>query len=272
MSAAKKMQLSAVGTGRIMSPIKTTVYGPPGCGKTTFASGSPGAIYIPTEEGTNALDVARFPQPETFADVLDAIAELASGEHKYRTLVIDTLDALEPLIWAQVCANDPKKAKCIEDVGGGWGKGYVAALDQWRILLSRLEGLRKAKSMNVVLIAHSQVKKFANPEGSDFDRYDLKLAGKGASGLITEWSDVLLFATYEVEVATDLKDRTRGISTGNRIARTVHSGAFEAKNRYSLPDPMPLKWDEYRAAVKAYYAQGSSANTTQSEPQTKEVA
>ena len=248
--AEKRMKLGSITSGRVAAPIKTTVYGPAGVGKTTFASGAPSPVFIPVEEGTNALDVQRFPQPETFQDVLDAVTELGSSEHKHKTLVIDTLDALEPLIWAHVCKSGGKAS--IEDFG--YGKGYVAALEQWRILLSYLERLRAKKTMNVVLIAHAQIKKFQNPEAADYDRWELKLAGKGASGLVTEWSDALLFATHEVVAATDKNERTRGVSTGERIARTVHGAAFEAKNRYSLPDPMPLSWASYREALKAYHA------------------
>ncbi len=256
-----KMTLQAVTSGRIKSPIKTAIYGPAGVGNSTFAAGAPGAIFLPVEEGTNAIDCARFPMPETFNDVLDAIGTLATGEHKYKTLVIDTLDALEALIWQHVCAAGKKQS--IEDFG--YGKGYVAALEQWRIFLSRLEGLRKARSMSIVLVAHSQIRKFQNPEGADFDRYELKLAGKGASGLVTEWSDCLLFACYETVAAVDKNERTRGVTTGKRIARTVHGAAYEAKNRYSLPDPMDLEWGAYREALMRFHTDGGADATAAKE-------
>lgn len=250
---AGRMTLATVTTGVIAAPVKTLVYGPEGVGKSSFAAGAPSPIFLPVEEGTNHLNVARFPQPETFQDVLDAIIELGKGEHQFRSLAIDTLDALEPLIWAAVVAeaNKPDKIRSIEDFG--YGKGYVAALDKWRLLFSYLEKLRRIRSMNVVLVAHSNIKKFANPEGEDFDRYELKLAGKGASGLAKEWCDNVLFATYDVVAATDDETkRTRGFTTGKRIARTVHTGAYDAKNRFSLPDPLALEWAAYREGMVAY--------------------
>ena len=251
------MKLGSITGGRVAAPVKTTIYGVAGVGKTTFAAGAPSPVFLPVEEGTNALDVQRFPQPETFKDVIDAITELGTAEHKFRTLVVDTLDALEPLIWAHVCEQGKKAS--IEDFG--YGKGYVAALEQWRVFLSYLERLRAKRNMNVVLIAHAAVKKFQNPESADFDRWELKLAGKGASGLITEWSDSLLFACHEVVAATDKSERTRGVSTGRRVARTVHGTGYEAKNRYGLPDPMDLEWAAYREALKAHHAGGKPADT-----------
>lgn len=266
-----RMSIGAVTSGIVAAPIKTLVYGPEGVGKTSFAAGAPSPIFIPIEEGTNHLPVARFPAPETFQDVLDAITELGRTEHPYRTLVLDTLDALEPLIWEHVVrqAGKPDKIKSIEDFG--YGKGYIAALDSWRLLLAYLEKLRRAKQINVVMLAHSQIKKFQNPEGEDFDRFELKLAGKGASGVVKEWSDNVLFATYEVIASTDKDtDRTRGFSTGKRVARTTHSGAFDAKNRYSLPDPLELSWAAYRDGMKAYLtANQQSQQSQQSNQQQK---
>lgn len=245
-----KMALSSITSGKIMAPIKTLVYGPEGVGKSTFASESASPVFIPVEEGTNALDVKRFPRPETLQDFLDAIIELGKGEHEFKTVVVDTIDALEPLIWAAVCKKGKKDS--IEDFG--YGKGYTIALAEWLTVLHYLERLRALKGINVVLLAHSQVKTFKNPEGEDFDRYELKLAGKGASALCKEWSDNVLLATYEVIAATNEQTkRTRGLSTGNRIAHTVHSGAYDAKNRHSLPDPMPFVWADYRAAVAAHF-------------------
>ena len=241
--------LASITGGKVMAPVKTTVMGPPGVGKTTFAAGAPSPIFLPVEEGTNSLDVQRFPQPATFEEALAAVTLLNKEEHKYKTLVIDTLDAMEPLVWRDVCEHGKKDS--IEDFG--YGKGYVLALERWRVMLACLENLRKAKRMNIVLVAHAQIKKFANPIGADYDRWDMKLAGKGASALFVEWSDALLFAEYETLTPTDDKDRVRAVSTGNRIARTNHAGGYEAKNRFGLPDPMPLDWAAYREALQSHF-------------------
>jgi len=243
--------LGQVRSGVVAAPVKTLVFGSEGVGKSTFAAAAAGALLMPVEDGANHLSVAKLPVPTSFASVLAALDELASAEHAFKTLAVDTVDALEPLIWAAVIeeARNPK-IKSIEDFG--YGKGYVAALDRWRVFLARLEKLRSARGMNITLVAHSQIKKFQNPEGEDFDRYELKLAGKGAAGLVKEWADNVLFAAYEVVSATDENKRTRGVSTGRRIARTVHSASYDAKNRAGLPDPMELDWQVYRAAMLAY--------------------
>lgn len=240
-----RMALDRVTTGKRKRPMRVLLYGTEGVGKSTFASAAPKPIYIGTEDGTAQLDVARFAEPETWADVLQAVAQLTSDSHDYQTLAIDTLDWIEPLAWDAVCKASGKQS--IEDLG--YGKGYVAALDLWRELLARLDELREKRGMHVVLLAHSWIKTFRNPESDDFDRYELKLHAKSA-GLIKEWCDAVLFAAYETLTAKD-GTRVRGIDTGARIAHTERRAAFDAKNRYGLPASLPLEWAAFAEAVEA---------------------
>lgn len=59
-------------------------------------------MFITTEDGLGNLDVATFPMARSFADVMQAVA-LGAEDHAFKTLVIDSLDWTEPLIWDQVC-------------------------------------------------------------------------------------------------------------------------------------------------------------------------
>lgn len=244
--------LSSVTKGRQDRPFKVVVYSSAGLGKTTFAANAPASIILDIEGGTSFVDCARTPKVESLKEVLDFLGALAVESHSYRTVAIDTLDALEPLIWKHVIANDNPKyqAKTIEDVGGGYGKGYVAAIDQWRLVLGALDALY-AKGMNVVLLAHQTVKQFKSPDITidPFDRYEMKL-NKSAAALVKEWPDALLFGDYEI--ATAEKDgRTKGISTGKRVLHTVYCAAWDAKNRYGLPPVIELNWQAFETAARA---------------------
>jgi len=229
--------------------MRVLLYGTEGIGKSTFAAAAPSPIFLASEDGTAELDVARFPPPRVWTDVLDAIAELTTGEHEYRTLVIDTLDWLEPICWAHVVeqARDPK-IKSIE--GFGYGKGYQAALDAWRVFLAALEHLRNVRGMHVIMVAHAWIKPFANPEGDSYDRYELKLNAK-AAGALKEWSDAVLFARYETFTLKDDRKRVRGVSSGARVIHTQRTAAWDSKNRYDLPDTLPLDWNAFAEAVAA---------------------
>lgn len=246
-SQPKRSMLAAVTRGKIQSPDRILLYGTEGCGKTTWASNAPGAIFLPAEDGTDRVDVARLPTPRRWSDVMDAIDELRTGKHDFKTFVIDTVDAIEPLCWKYICARDGQ-----ESVGSyGYGKGYDAALDEWNIFLAALERLRREKGMSIILLAHSQIKPFKNPEGDDFDRYALNLNVK-AAGKIKEWCDSVLFARFEEIAHKDGKTKkVRGVSTGARQMHTLRTAAYDAKNRYSLPETLPLDYAEYVAAVVA---------------------
>lgn len=241
-----RMALSSVLKGKQIRPIRVLLYGTEGVGKSTWASQTPSPIFLAAEDGISNLDVARFPEPRTWMEVLEAIQSLVIESHELKTLVLDTLDWLEPLCWAHVCQQADKSS--IEDFG--FGKGYVAALDQWRILLAALDGLRTSRGMHVIMLGHSAIKPFQNPEGAAFDRYELKLH-KGAAGLLKEWADAVLFASYETFTVKD-KDgpKAKGVANGARIVRTERRAAFDAKNRQGLPFQMPLSWEDFWQAAQ----------------------
>jgi hypothetical protein len=173
--------------------------------------------------------------------VLDVIRVLETEAHEYLTVVFDTLDWLEPLLWEHICNRDG--VANIEAYG--YGKGYVAALDEWRVFLSKLERLQLAKGLNIVLLAHSWIKPFKNPEGEDFDRYEMKLNAK-ASALIREWAQDCLFTNYQTFAEKDARTkRVKGVSTGARLIYTNRCAAYDAKNRHNLPDELPLSWEAF---------------------------
>ena len=128
------MKLSDVISGPKLEPPRITIYGGAGVGKSTFAAGAPNAIFLPTEDGIGVIGADRFPLMESYDAVVEAIEELTKEDHKFKTVVIDSLDWLEPLVWKKVC--DIHKLKSIEEPG--YGKGYTFAAEIWRDLLSKL--------------------------------------------------------------------------------------------------------------------------------------
>jgi hypothetical protein len=241
--------LDKVVRGKLDEPFRIAIFGVEGVGKSTLAAGAPNPIFIPSDAGTGQLDIARFPEPKNWEEVLGMVKSL-HGNHDYKTLVIDTLDGIEPLCWIHVCNKHPKglndrtpfNAKA-GILGFPYGQGFAAALDEWRILLYELEQLRLKKHMNVIFVEHCQIKRFSNPEGEDFDRYIFKMHEK-AAGIFKDWCDAVLFAKYETYTSETEDGRTKGIDSGKRILCTSRKAAFDAKNRYNMPETIPLDWEE----------------------------
>jgi hypothetical protein len=227
--------LASVRRGRIAAPIKALVYGVEGVGKSTLGAGLPEPLFVCAESGTEQLDVARLPEPRAWSEVLGALDELAAGGHGYQSVVVDTVDWLEPLLWDHLC----HKHKWSSIEAPGYGKGYVEALSEWRQLLRRLDQVRAA-GLHVLLLAHATVRRVSPPDLEAYDRYSLKVNEKAAA-LVREWADAVLFAQYEVSTTKGRTDRVaKAYSTGERVLRTVYSASWDAKNRWGLPETVPL--------------------------------
>jgi len=229
----------------ILSP-RIMLYGVEGIGKSTFAAGAPDPIFILTEDGLGSLDVEHFPIAQSLDNVMDAIGALYAEEHPYKTVVLDSLDWLEAIIHREM--EEKYDAKDL-----AYGKGAMIAAQKWREVLDGMNALRNDKKMIVILLAHNTIKRFDSPEVEPFDRYQPKLQER-SSAVVREWADAVLFANYKTIVKKDdvgfNKTVARGISSGERMLFTTERPAYMAKNRYNLPDSIPLTWDAFANAIK----------------------
>lgn len=250
-------------------PPRILIYGPAKIGKSSFGSMANKPIFIQTEDGLDAIEADAFPMAKSFSEVLGNLAALATEDHDFKTLVVDSLDHLEPLIFNQVCQEH--NVSSIEEVMKGYGKGYIAALDLWREYLTAIDYLRETKKMTIVQIAHANIKRFESPMTDAYDRYEIKLQ-KLAAALITEKSDIVLFANYWVGITKEAESsrqkdddkRRRAVGSGERILYAEERPAFIAGNRYSLPAEIPFDKDGSYWSVIAnhvpFYKQAKQEN------------
>ena len=233
------MSKYSVTTGVQAAPVKTVLYGPEGIGKSTFASHFPDPVFIDTEGGTKRLNVARLPQPTSWAMLLDEVAEVRKGNVPCSTLVIDTADWAERLCIQAVCAR--AKVNGIEDFG--YGKGHTYVKEEFSKLLDALEEVLNA-GHNVVVLAHAAITKFEQPDAvGNYDRWSMKTS-KQVAPLLREWCDMLLFANYKtvVEKAGSGPNAKNKASGGRRVLYTTHHPCWDAKNRFGLPEEVPLDY------------------------------
>jgi len=228
-------------------------YGIHGVGKTTFGGEWPNPVFIQVEEGTpGGVELDSFGEIQSFADVLDAIGALLTEQHGYQTLVVDSLDAMEPLIWAQVCAENNWPS--IESPG--YGKGYKMLDLPWRDFLSGCKALT-ASGMAVVLIAHSEVTRFDSPTSDPYSRYSIKL-DKRAAAFVQEEADIVGFFNYRTvlkEKDVGFKKVTHGEGSGQRLIHFEERPGFLAKNRYQMPANVEYRAGQGYAAISKYFPQ-----------------
>lgn len=242
------ISLSSLKRGAEAPPPRILIHGVAGVGKTTFATSAEKSVVVRTEDGLGTIDVPHFPLANTFEEVMEAIYALYAEPHDFRTVVVDSVDWLEPLVWKRACLDNGWGS--IEEPG--YGKGYLAALTLWRQYLDGLNALRDERGMTVIQIAHTDIKRFDSPEHEPYDRYVIKLNARAAA-LLQEHSDVVLFANYRIStVKSDVgfkKTVTRALGSGERVLYTAERPAFLAKNRYGLPDTLSLDWPSFAAAM-----------------------
>lgn len=232
-------------------------------GKTSFAAMAPSPIFLYTrgEDGLDTLiksgqlpDTAQFDQAATeWKHVGFALKDLIHEEHDFKTLVIDTINGLERLCIEHLIQKefDGKMANF-----DAYGRGNKFVVPEFTNLLVDLDKLREKRNMSIILLAHSQVKTFQNPGGPNYDRWEPVLI-KETWALVDRWVDMILFGSFETHVdakKTDAKGKAHGGT--DRIIHTKRTAAFDAGNRYGLPEEIECgespkeAWANFLAALK----------------------
>lgn len=240
-----------VQTGPSTEPLRIIVTGGPGVGKTTFAAGAPGVVFLlASNEGAGDLDIPRIPI-DSWATLTKTVQQLATETHTFQTVVIDTIDAMERLCWEHLCARDG--VATIADVKKGYQNGYTFAVEEQQALIRGLDKLR-AKGIAIIALAHTAIKPFNDPEGSPYDRHTLAMQ-KEAVKLWLGWADAVLFAALDVRLVegSAKSEKDKGKARDVKPARllwTEERAAYTAKNRQGLPESIPLSWPAFASAIK----------------------
>lgn len=246
-----EINLKQIRSGKRKDPLRVLLYGPGGIGKSYWAAQWPDSIVLDIEDGLGGIDCSSLSLKEAnWENILEALNMLAEEEHQYRTVIIDSLDWCERLMHIDI-AND-RGVGSIGDLQ--FGAGYVQALSYFERMIKYLELLR-SKGVSIVLLCHAKVVSANDPMAAQYQRFGLSLNAKAAEKM-AQWADCVLFARMEISLVTEQKDfggTRKRAGGGERRLYCNESPSFTAKNRYALPDEMPLEYPVFANHINSYF-------------------
>ncbi len=245
-------------------PVKAVFYGPEGIGKSTTGAQMPDPVFIDIEGGTNQLPVARLPRPTSWEMLLDEIRSVRDGDVSgCATLVIDTVDAAELLCQEHTARNNEW-----DNIDSpGYNKGFVASATEFGRMLDLLSEVVE-HGRNVVLLGHSIVGKVTRPDESEYTIFTMNLTDRrsaSTNSMVKAWCDMLLFFDWKVYVETDKSGKGHA-SGGKRVIHTSHRVSWDAKNRFGLPDEMPMNSDSIQKIHDLMSSSQAGASQPAAEP------
>lgn len=222
-------------------PVIVTLFGEGGMGKTTLAAMFPKPVFIRTEDGTASLaghdDAYLMPLATNSEMVFEQIEALATKEHDFKTLVIDSITQLATMIESEIVEADPS-AKSINQAAGGYGAGYSTAARRHSQVRDWAGALAYEKGMNIVFIGHADTEVMELPDMDPYTRYSVRMHKKSMPNY-TDNVDAVCMIRLKTFVRGD-GDRKRAVSTGEREIICYPQAASVTKNRFNITEPLPF--------------------------------
>jgi len=244
-------------SGKKESAWKIVIYGTPGIGKSTLAAFAPKPLFLDLENGldliSNQLEkkdilLSRSPkidQWETAGEKNIGFLEALkfAAESDYKTIVIDTISALEQILTAKAVADynlsSPKKI-IVSLAEIPFNQGFDILSAQWSLVMKMLTRLQKGYDKNIILIGHSTIQRVEDPTTENYDRFSIDTHKKCLASIVNN-CDAVLFARMEVMTRNkENSEKKRAFSTGERVLFCLEQPSFLAKNRFGLPEKMKM--------------------------------
>lgn len=242
-----------------------TIVGFPGVGKSTLAALFPNPVFIQAENASTVFETwSDDMQPSFFPEIpvahagrkikpseqiLAQLRELLTQEHTFKTVVIDSITAMNILFEGEIVEFDTNGANNIGEACGGYGKGFLALAGIHVKIRNACEHLRR-KGIAVVFLAHTGVIKMKNrPEAGEYSAYSIDMHEKSRQIYVGSSDAVLYLKSRDFVMGheTDRKGQTtkfgRVSNTGERILICSSDGTIgyvDAKNRYNMPEEIDV--------------------------------
>lgn len=220
-----------------------------GFGKTTLAANAPSpAILMARGEtgyrtllGHGLAPAVPAVELDSWQHTLDTVGDLIADAQGIKTLCFDALSGFERQCSAYVCNRD-FNGDFGEKGFSSFQRGYGISATEWLKLLVALDTLRLKQGVNILILSHIQISPFKNPDAADFDRFVPDIHHKLWSPTF-KWADAVLFGRYLTVIDKEQKGKGKGIGGTDRVVYTQRRDAFDAKNRFGLPEAIDLSND-----------------------------
>ena len=219
-----------------------TIAGDAGTGKTSLAASFPKPIVIRAEDGLGSIPYDQrpdaFPLLQSADELWEQVKALLNEDHDYKTVIIDSVTALDPMFTSSILAQDGR-AKTLATALGGYGAGFQALAGMHSRLRKGLGFLNERKGMAVVFVAHADLETMRLPDVDDYSRYSLRLNAKSLPPYIDD-VDLVGFVRLAAVVRGDEGERKKVISNGDRELICHATAASIAKNRFGITEAIEL--------------------------------
>ncbi|MCP4601672.1 MAG: ATP-binding protein [Proteobacteria bacterium] len=229
-------------------PPRVLIFGVPGIGKTTFGTEAPEPIFITTEDGAdNFPDLAQFESATSWSEFITNLSEVSIEDHKYKTLVIDTMSGLVELAIKEATAT-----KFDGDLNkwNSYGKGDKMTAELIETALYHLDRCRD-KGMLVLMLSHRSIVTIKDAIAGEYDQFTMQ-APKNTRAKIVNWCDIVGHAYNKVVITNSEDDKaSRAIHQDVRSLDLRHSPSQECKTRagWDMPENMPFTWADFAGAL-----------------------
>lgn len=236
---------------KIPPVLPTTVfYAVEGFGKTTLAAHAPSPVILMARGETGYDDLlsgglvpaVAAVNIDSHKQLLDTLDALIADPKDRKTVVLDALGGFERLTQEFIC-DTQFSGDWGERGFASYGKGFDTTASEWLKVLQRLEQLREKHGVSPIILAHTRIKTFKNPEGADYDHYAPDCHDK-LWAATARWASNVFFGNFFVDVrqakGADMSKKGKATGDALRVIYTERRPAFTAKNRYAMPAEIDL--------------------------------
>lgn len=224
------------------------IYGMPGVGKTTFAASAPNCLIIDCEGGADNVVCERTPTLHSWAEIHDWLTAVESGEHDYKVIAIDSVDMLLRRLEEDVTGAQEDAGRTLNKSHGGYGNGKSVYKNRVYTQLIPLLNRIKDRGIAVLLIAHMHQVEILDSEGIKINKI--------GPNLPEDFQETFVSWASFVCVAQIIGDE--------RVLLTEGSEMLIAKNRFDMPELVPMTWKGFVGNMKFKKA-AKKAKTTKKE-------